>query len=686
MVLKVVAAVLILMINVSTVWSYIDNSTTSIRNRSGWIISPAEVNEAVNINLKQFGAEGYVDFVIKAPNVSSFTSVSQGDSLEVLTSFSLPRCAIVDSMWLWIDTLKQPAMHITRWQAEATYNQIVNITRRDPAILTLEPDNNTDESGYSLRVFPIFKNGSRKVRLHVRFAADPYMMSEEIPLGRIKPGTSFFMTVDKTVKEIPVLIGGRLSLAATSPVLRYSGSGFTNIKSCIRWGSSEEPVNDVGVSGRLDAVEGDTSYFSLKIDMKKFLKDRGQDSVKSCIFAWAVNHESNSFYNEKRAILECLDSMRYKYRLNVFTAEGSVAGYTNTEASLYYGGRLSEVNYTGMPAQDSAVYNMIKMAFRSIQKADSPAVVVLVDLAAPLTNTPRDSVSEARRGGELVLVNIYRSRLVAFVHPAKKAYYMLLGRMLSGSVYAGWLPTYQTITASGNKFIKDIRFLCDVSDVMIKANDYYNYCGYCYYGISAIPNNVFTISGKTLSPYLLGEIVYDINGVPSGKAFAVTRKVPAGNGTDLRKNWIKEASGVSVYLKADNTDFYRWGWYGNMLVNPSSDLWNTTNYYSTSLKAPSTLSRRYGVLTQASALIALEPGMSLIGDSTDGWWGGTTGGLTLKSDNAKIVNNAGNVLDVFPNPFNPVTKITFSVTKRMKIKLALYDLAGRRVMIIKDGL
>ncbi|MBL8027125.1 MAG: T9SS type A sorting domain-containing protein [Fibrobacteres bacterium] len=38
-----------------------------------------------------------------------------------------------------------------------------------------------------------------------------------------------------------------------------------------------------------------------------------------------------------------------------------------------------------------------------------------------------------------------------------------------------------------------------------------------------------------------------------------------------------------------------------------------------------------------------------------------------------------------PNPFNPITMITFSVTKRMKIKLALYDLAGRRVMMIKEG-
>jgi photosystem II stability/assembly factor-like uncharacterized protein len=38
----------------------------------------------------------------------------------------------------------------------------------------------------------------------------------------------------------------------------------------------------------------------------------------------------------------------------------------------------------------------------------------------------------------------------------------------------------------------------------------------------------------------------------------------------------------------------------------------------------------------------------------------------------------------FPNPFNPVTRIAFSVSKRMKVKIAIYDVNGRMLETIHD--
>jgi hypothetical protein len=53
---------------------------------------------------------------------------------------------------------------------------------------------------------------------------------------------------------------------------------------------------------------------------------------------------------------------------------------------------------------------------------------------------------------------------------------------------------------------------------------------------------------------------------------------------------------------------------------------------------------------------------------------------------------AGNQIEAFalyqnyPNPFNPTTTITYSLPRTEDVTLALFDLLGREVLIIKSGL
>ena len=39
----------------------------------------------------------------------------------------------------------------------------------------------------------------------------------------------------------------------------------------------------------------------------------------------------------------------------------------------------------------------------------------------------------------------------------------------------------------------------------------------------------------------------------------------------------------------------------------------------------------------------------------------------------------------FPNPFNPTTSITFDVPRRSSLRLAVYDVLGRKVMTLSEG-
>jgi hypothetical protein len=47
--------------------------------------------------------------------------------------------------------------------------------------------------------------------------------------------------------------------------------------------------------------------------------------------------------------------------------------------------------------------------------------------------------------------------------------------------------------------------------------------------------------------------------------------------------------------------------------------------------------------------------------------------------------SATRITSIYPNPFNPSTRIAFELSARARVELAIYDVAGRRVAVILDG-
>ena len=40
---------------------------------------------------------------------------------------------------------------------------------------------------------------------------------------------------------------------------------------------------------------------------------------------------------------------------------------------------------------------------------------------------------------------------------------------------------------------------------------------------------------------------------------------------------------------------------------------------------------------------------------------------------------------IYPNPFNPATRITFDIHAHERVIIAVYDITGRRVRVLEDG-
>jgi hypothetical protein len=45
---------------------------------------------------------------------------------------------------------------------------------------------------------------------------------------------------------------------------------------------------------------------------------------------------------------------------------------------------------------------------------------------------------------------------------------------------------------------------------------------------------------------------------------------------------------------------------------------------------------------------------------------------------------ATRISSIYPNPFNPSTRIAFEVRERARVELAIYDVSGRKIAVLTD--
>ncbi|MCX6169418.1 MAG: VIT domain-containing protein [Ignavibacteriales bacterium] len=82
-----------------------------------------------------------------------------GSQLETVMNFDLPEGSFVTDLWLWIGDKISKGIMLDVWSASSIYEGIVQ-RRRDPALLIKK-----GTKSYELRVYPMDKNSTRKVRI-----------------------------------------------------------------------------------------------------------------------------------------------------------------------------------------------------------------------------------------------------------------------------------------------------------------------------------------------------------------------------------------------------------------------------------------------------------------------------------------------------------------------------------------
>jgi len=82
-----------------------------------------------------------------------------------------------------------------------------------------------------------------------------------------------------------------------------------------------------------------------------------------------------------------------------------------------------------------------------------------------------------------------------------------------------------------------------------------------------------------------------------------------------------------------------------------------------------------------------EDGSTFIGEYIDlyGGWGYYRVDFGKTSPVQEVVRHTAKLTDVSPNPFNPMTTVSFSLDKRQNATVTVYDIAGRKVDVLADG-
>jgi hypothetical protein len=152
MIRKIVLAALLLILSRSAfAYDYL-----YIQDPRGWESGPGTIDEAV-LSVKPQGiyTECGLYLTLSAKGLTFYNA----DTVEAVLYFDLPVGSIVHDSWLWIGDEIIQAKIMDIWSASQLYEDIVR-RRRDPSILYKR-----SETSYELRIFPMHKNESRKVKI-----------------------------------------------------------------------------------------------------------------------------------------------------------------------------------------------------------------------------------------------------------------------------------------------------------------------------------------------------------------------------------------------------------------------------------------------------------------------------------------------------------------------------------------
>ncbi|MFH0922098.1 MAG: FlgD immunoglobulin-like domain containing protein, partial [Fibrobacterota bacterium] len=614
-----------------------------------------------------------------------------------------------DSMILWINGEPEPAKHISVGQANATYNSIVKV-RRDPAILTKQASNYYGaDSYYDLKVFPAFKNQTRHVRIFMHLQGDLSSGMKKIDLGT--PGTTVvLMALDSLNARLPELNAGSLRQVTVNGKSLLKAEGLSSVGTVLNLDPQYTPSLTDGVFGILDTTKSDTSYLGLYVDIQKALSGGRYASGKRLTIVWVPSStDTTPFYyynysyygyrgyygsyaysipfsrgaNEKKALTEYIKTLAPTDAFNIVYAGQALRmlePHMVPAAERFRNKAVRFLDSLTLPvARDTCrrTFEALKSAFGSIASADTPAVVFCMDLEPAPWSSSYNSTDYAAKVNAIVTINVNKATFYAYIHSSKYAFYQQLAWALNGKI-CNWNEGQDFPQLVNEAFVPvitsmELRFTPDVLTDGITYKPYYSSNGYFSSGTYYKDMSCYgKINGKNLSV----EVSALLDGVRMNKQFNINTRGDVRTGLAMDKKWAVRM-----------TDFFWTYGSSGRLINPSRGIGelagldrNDEAVYAKMVD----ISLQSHVLTSATALLALEPGMQLVDDPMmddgSGMGGGVTTGIEEDSLENKTLKTA---LTASPNPFNPATRITLThAGLRGSVTLSIYGVDGRLVRSI----
>lgn len=674
----------------------------------------------LNLELNDHGASGWLDAHFNAPAVVQQVDVgasSGAESLEVLSVLCLPREFSIDSMVLWVEGAPQAAALVSIGQAEATYNNIVYVTRKDPAYIRRingYPDNygfypfRPYENQYEVKIFPCLPGESRHVRIFVDCHADPASVFPRFNLGCPMNAVVRINTRESVVK-MPSVTAGVLSLFSAQDRIGYQITGAGNNPLVLTLSPDAPPV--AGAAGVIQTGESGGNYFKVSVDLEKLFNLDSLSHRRKVTFVWIPSGSKktgpvNYYEEEKRLLSGYLSGFKPQESFNILYAGNRVemmephmvqADENNLARAMDFLEKRTDPDTRSLYLQ---TFSALVQAFASIASTDIPAAVFCMDREPLQEGGPSPDYARVdSMKNVLVLVNVNRARFYAWVHWSKAFFYSRIASALNGTIswydpsgtyrYPGATSLPYDFSGLDNFFgsapvisSPRLEFDASCSNIITSSQrDRFDSPG-------RIEGTLIDAFGQCTENYLSGAVTAMIDGKMFRSPFLVTNRGTSASGLNLDKLWAFDMTEV---FAMDRTFFHYEKTRDYQLSSPDADFallsGNITDNRPVYDKMVQ-ISLQHRVVTGATALLALEPGMEMLEEdsSGSGEYGPATGVLkTTANDSLKEMMIAS------PNPFNPSTTIRLAIKgPAQRVTIRIYGPDGKLVRTLtaeaKNGL
>ncbi|MBU1099765.1 MAG: T9SS type A sorting domain-containing protein [Bacteroidetes bacterium] len=652
-------AITILLIS-TKVFSYDD---LRISNPQGWWWGEQGTIEKAVVSIKPSGV--YVEYGVYLTISAQNSGFSDTDQLEIIFDFELPKEAIVNDLWLWVGEDIMKAELYDKWTASTIYEGIVN-RRQDPAILFKE-----SETHYKLRVYPLLKTESRKIKLTYLVPAEWHSKSVtySLPTNILNTSRYPLEKIDlvfwsdgsfnnPTIIEYPEADFGTEQESDLGKYYEINDLDYDKNRNLTL--SVNSPLDDgVFISNYDDMGEG---IYQIALLPSQFVDVQARKKV-----AVLIDYDASKTTVTPSSIISNLEIMLQNYlsdsdSFNVFfsgltgkklsdrwlnaSAESIdlLAEYYNDQGINTYSNIASTIGTALEFINENGESGSIVLISSSEQIADYSVANGLIDdiLETMLTDVPFQIVDITNRNYSYHYIgnNNYRGNEYLYIN---------LSRQTSGNYFSMW---------EGNSFSDNISDAFSSLQGFITAFDMFTSLelGFCYNRFDITDNSLIYLNKPVIQVgKYIGTFPFELNlsGQFKNSIFNVARSVD------------ESASIVG-------SEKYKQIWAGNYLKYLEKA--QPTNSVTSEIVE---ISLANNILSLYSAFLALEPS-----DTTKPCWDcfDETNMVDIEDEIEEVV--ADTLVQAYPNPFNGEVNIKITLPQSFtndNVSLIIYNMLGQEV-------